>query len=182
MKMHNPEPIIISHTEVYHGKIVNLDVDQVLLPSGRSGIREVVHHPGGVVAVPVTPDGRLVLVRQFRYPLQKFILEFPAGKLDSNQPPLETIARELEEEAGLRADNITHEFSFYTSPGISDEIIHLYIARGLNPISQRLEEGEHITVESYTSQECLDKILTGEIADGKTMIGILWYLRQCADK
>jgi ADP-ribose pyrophosphatase len=178
MEKQNPETKILSHEEIYRGIIVTLHVDQVQLPSGRPGIREVVHHPGGVVIVPVLEDGRLVLVRQFRYPLKKYILEFPAGKLDSNQTPLETITRELEEEAGYRAETITHEFSFYSTPGISDEIIHLFIASGLCPVSQRLEEGEHITIEKYTLDECLDKIRTGEIADGKTLLGILWYGRR----
>jgi ADP-ribose pyrophosphatase len=177
MEPHNPEPTILSHQEIYHGKIVNLHVDHVQLPSGKAGLREVVLHPGGVTVVPILADGRLLLVRQFRYPLQKFILELPAGKLDSKQTPLETIRRELEEEAGYRADRFTHEFSFYTSPGISNEIIHLFIARDLHPVSQNPEEGEHITVEAYTLDECLKKIESGEIADGKTMIGILWCSR-----
>ncbi len=178
MELQNPETRILSHEEVYRGIIVTLHVDKIQLPSGRAGTREVVHHPGGVVVVPVLDDGRLVLVRQFRYPLKKYILEFPAGKLDSNQSPGETITRELEEEAGYRADTMTLEFSFYSTPGISDEIIHLFVARGLRPVSQRLEEGEHISVETYTLSECLDKIRTGEIADGKTLIGILWYGKQ----
>jgi ADP-ribose pyrophosphatase len=155
--------------------VVDLHVDTVRLPSGRNAIREVVKHPGGVVAVPVLEDGRLLLVRQFRYPLQKYILELPAGKLDSGQSPLETMKRELEEETGYRAEVMRYEFSFCTSPGFSDEIIHLFLARGLTHVAQRLEEGEHITVESYTLDECLHMIKTGEVADAKTIVGILWY-------
>lgn len=175
MDFRNPETSILEHREVYRGKIVNLDVDTVRLDSGRTVVREVVRHPGGVVAIPVLDDGKLLLVRQFRYPLQKFILEFPAGKLDSNQPPLETIMRELEEESGYRAGSIEYQFSFYTTPGISDEIIHFYIARNLMPVSQRLEEGEHITLESYSADECLEMVRTGEIADGKTILALLWF-------
>jgi ADP-ribose pyrophosphatase len=173
--MKNPETEVTSHEEIYRGKIVNLHVDKVRLPSGRSSIREVVAHPGGVVAVPVLDDGRLVLIRQFRYPLQKYILEFPAGKLDSQQSPLETIKRELEEETGYRARSIREEFAFYTSPGISDELIHFFMAQGLEPVSQRLEEGEHITVEIHPIGECLKMIGMGEIEDGKTILGLLWY-------
>jgi len=175
MKMDNPETEVTSHDEIYRGKIVDLHVDTIQLPSGRSSIREVVVHPGGVVAVPVLDDGRLVLIRQFRYPLQKFILEFPAGKLDSQQSPLETIRRELEEETGYTARSVQQEFSFYTSPGISNELIHFFIARDLKPVSQRLEEGEHITVEIHSVDECLRMIETGEIEDGKTILGLLWY-------
>jgi len=182
MQPENPETSVISHQEVYSGKIVTLDVDTIQQPSGRTTIREVVHHPGGVTAVPVLNDGRLLLIRQFRYPIGKFILELPAGKLDSGQPPLETMARELEEETGYRAEQLNYVFSFYTTPGISDERIHFFVARGLNPCAQRLEEGEHITVEAFTPEECLEKIKAGEISDGKTILGILWYQRNSLPK
>ncbi len=171
----NPETTVISHEEIYRGKIVNLQVDNIRLPSGKAGIREVVHHPGGVTAVPILEDGRLLLIRQFRYPIQKYIFELPAGKLDSNQPPLDTMMRELEEETGYRAVSMEYECSFYTSPGISDEVIHLFTARGLVRQSQRLEEGEHITVEADTLAECMEKIRTGRIMDAKTILGIMWY-------
>ena len=174
----NPETAVARHDVLYRGKVVDLFVDTVRLPSGRNVIREVVHHPGGVVAVPVLNDGRLLLIRQFRYPLQKYILEFPAGKLDSGQSPLDTMRRELEEETGYRAEVLRYEFSFHTSPGFCDEIIHLFLASGLTHVAQRLEEGEHITVERYTMEECLHMIETGEIADGKTILGLLWYQNQ----
>jgi ADP-ribose pyrophosphatase len=170
----SPE-VVILHEELYRGIIVNLHVDTIRLASGATAIREVVLHPGGVVALPVLDDGRFVLIRQFRYPLGKYILELPAGKLDSGQSALETIRRELEEEAGYRAADLRHEFSFYTTPGISNEMVHFFVARGLIPIAQNLEEGEHITVEIYSAAECLDKIRTGEITDAKTIIGLLWY-------
>jgi ADP-ribose pyrophosphatase len=170
----NPETAVIQHEVIYRGKIVDLEVDTVRLSSGRNMIREVVKHPGGVVAVPILEDGRLLLIRQFRYPLQKYILEFPAGKLDSGQSPLDTVKRELEEETGSRAAVMRHEFSFYTSPGICNEIIHLFLASGLTQVTQHLEEGEHITLEIHTLAECLHMIESGEIADAKTIMGILW--------
>lgn len=175
MNHENPENAVLEHQEVYSGKIVKLHVDTIRQASGRSTIREVVLHPGGVAAIPVLGDGRLLLIRQFRYPIGKFILEIPAGKLDSGQPPLETIAREIEEETGYHAGVLTHECTFYTTPGISNESIHFFLARNLTLKAQRLEEGEHITVEAYSLEECLEKIRTGEINDGKTILGILWY-------
>ncbi len=175
MDLKNPETTVLSHEEIYRGKIVALHVDTIQQASGRTTIREVVKHPGGVTAVPVLDDGRILLVRQFRYPIGKFILELPAGKLDSGQPPLETMARELEEEIGYQAGSLTYLCSFYTTPGISDELIHFFIARRLTPCPQRLEEGEHITVEAYSQEECLEMMRTGEIRDGKTILGILWY-------
>jgi ADP-ribose pyrophosphatase len=178
MEPGNPETAIINHQEIYHGKIVSLYVDTIRQDSGRSTIREVVHHPGGVTAIPLLDDGQILLIRQFRYPIGKFILELPAGKLDSGQPPKETMARELEEEIGYRAGSLEYETTFYTTPGISDEAIHFFIARNLAPCAQRLEEGEHITVEAYALEDCLRKIRQGEINDGKTILGILWYLNK----
>ena len=175
MEYENPETAVMKHQEVYRGKIITLHVDTIRQASGGATIREVVLHPGGVAAVPVLDDGRLLLIRQFRYPIGKFILELPAGKLDSGQPPLETIARELEEETGHRAGTLIHECTFYTTPGISNESIHLFVARDLTRSTQRLEEGEHIILETYSLEECLRKIETGEITDGKTILGILWY-------
>jgi len=171
----NPETAILSHEEIYRGKIVTLHVDTIRQASGTSTIREVVLHPGGVTAIPVLKDGRLLLIRQFRYPIGKFILELPAGKLDSGQTPLDTIAREIEEETGYCAGTLTQVCTFYTTPGFSNEAIHLFLARDLTLKAQRLEEGEHITVVSYSLEECLEKIRTGEINDGKTILGILWY-------
>jgi ADP-ribose pyrophosphatase len=175
MEYKNPETAVVSHREVYSGKIVKLHVDEIRQESGETSLREVVMHPGGVTAVPVLNDGRLLLIRQFRYPIGKFILELPAGKLDSGQSPRDTVARELEEETGYCAGQLTYESTFYTTPGISNESIHLYIARDLIGSEQRLEEGEHITLEALSLKECLQKIATGEINDGKTILGILWY-------
>ncbi len=110
--------------------------------------------------------------------MQKFILEFPAGKLDSGHAPQDHIKRELEEETGYAAREVRHAFSFHTTPGFCDEVIHLFLATGLIPVGQRLEEGEHITVESYSVDECLRMIASGEIADAKTILGILWYRLQ----
>jgi ADP-ribose pyrophosphatase len=180
MEMTNPEANIRQHDEIYNGIIVRLARDVVRLDSGRDVVREVVRHPGGVVVLPVTDSGSLVFVRQFRYPLSKYILELPAGKLDTGQPPLETIRCELEEEAGFRASDIRRMFSFYTTPGISDEEIHFFVARGLTAVPPNRGEGEHITVETYPVEEALRMVESGEIADAKTIIGILWYrLKYC---
>jgi ADP-ribose pyrophosphatase len=175
MNYENPETSILNHQEIYRGKIVTLHVDTIEQASGRTTIREVVLHPGGVTAIPVLEDGRILLIRQFRYAIGKFILELPAGKLDSGQTPLATIAREIEEETGYCAGSIAPLCTFYTTPGFSNESIHLFLARDLTLEAQRLEEGEHITVEAYTLEECVQMIKDGKICDGKTILGILWY-------
>ena len=175
MNEKNPETEILSHEEVYSGKIVKLHVDFIRQETGESTIREVVRHPGGVAAVPVLDDGRIVLIRQFRYPLGKYIWEIPAGKLDSGQTPRDTIARELEEEIGYTAGKLTEICSFYSSPGFCDEVIHLFTARNLVPCPQHLETGEHITPETRTLEDCLKMIDSGEIMDGKSILGILLF-------
>ncbi|MBN2243050.1 MAG: NUDIX hydrolase [Acidobacteria bacterium] len=175
MESLNPERDVIDHQEPYDGKIISVHVDTIRQASGATTVREVVRHPGGVAAVPILDDSRILLIRQFRYPIGKFIYEIPAGKLDSGQLPLETMKRELEEETGYRAGILNHECSFYTTPGISNELIHLYTARDLTPCVQRLEEGEHITLEALSIEDCLQKIRTGEIRDGKTVLGLLWH-------
>jgi ADP-ribose pyrophosphatase len=171
----NPEANLVRRQQIYEGKVVDLEVDTIELPSGKNAIREVVKHPGGVVAIPILDDGKLILIRQFRYPLKKFILELPAGKLDSGLSPMDTICHEIEEETGFHAASVKEELSFYTSPGFCNEIIHFFVAKGLTPVAQRLEEGEHITVEFYTMEDCLRMIEEGAIADAKTILGILWY-------
>ncbi len=178
MDTQNPEDVVIEQKQIYSGIIVKLQLDTIRLPSGKTALREVVLHPGGVVALPVLEDGRLLLVRQFRYPLGKFILELPAGKLDHDLPPRDTMALEIEEECGYRPAALEYQCSFYTSPGISNEIIHFFIARGLAPVRQSLQEGEHITVEALSLEECLKKMESGDIADAKTILGILWYRRK----
>jgi ADP-ribose pyrophosphatase len=175
MNQENPESAVLDHREIYSGKIVGLHVDTIRQASGNTTIREVVRHPGGVAAIPVLNDGRLLLIRQFRYAIGAFILEIPAGKLDSGQSPIDTAAREIEEETGYVAGELVPATTFYTTPGICNESIHLFLARNLTLRAQRLEEGEHITVEAYSLEECLEKIRTGEINDGKTILGILWY-------
>ena len=175
MNEKNPETEILNRREVYSGKIVRLNVDTVRQESGESTIREVVLHPGGVAAVPVLDDGRIVLIRQFRYPLGKYIWEIPAGKLDSGQTPRDTIARELEEEIGYTAGTLTEMCSFYSSPGFCDEVIHLFIARDMVSCARRPETGEHITPAAHTLDECLEMIASGEIMDGKSVIGILRF-------
>jgi len=175
MEYKNPETTVLSHQEVYRGKIVALHVDTIRQESGKTTLREVVLHPGGVAAIPILDDGRILLIRQFRYPIGKFILELPAGKLDSGQSPQDTVAREIEEETGYLAGNLSYETTFYTTPGICNESIHLFIAKDLIQSAQRLEEGEHLTLEAYTLEECLRMIATNEINDAKTILGIFWY-------
>jgi ADP-ribose pyrophosphatase len=160
----------------YSGTVFNLVIDEVEYPSGNRGVREVAEHYGGAVVVPLLDDGRVLLVNQFRYPIQKNIIELPAGKLAAGEDPNDCAARELEEETGYTAGSLTKLTAIYTTPGFCTEQLHLYVATGLKklPSGQRLEEGEmDLTVKAVPIEEIIQMIEQQEIMDAKTICGIL---------
>jgi ADP-ribose pyrophosphatase len=171
----------LSRTLVYHGRIIDLLVDDVATPSGTRTVREIVHHPGGAVAVPLFDDGRVILVQQLRYPLGARILELPAGKLALGENPRDAAARELEEETGWTAGRWEPLTSIYTSPGFCDEVLHLFVARDLTPVpgGPRRDEGElTMAVRIVPLAEACAMVRRGEIRDAKTIIGLLLTERQ----
>lgn len=158
---------------IYEGKILNLRVDDILLPNGRSAIREVVEHGGAACVVPVTEDGMVYMVRQFRYPFNEMVLEIPAGKMDPGEVPSDTAKRELEEEIGHRALELTYMGEIRPSVAYLTEIIHMYLARGLTPTAQRLDDDEFLHVEKYPIDALVDMIMDNQISDSKTIAAIL---------
>lgn len=159
----------------------HLQVDEIEYDSGNNGIREIAVHPGGAVVVPVKNDGKIVMVTQFRYPFQKFLLEMPAGKLDKTEDPMTCAIRELEEETGYITKNIIKLGSICTTPGFCSEILHIFLAKDLIPGNHNREEGEHgMEVFEFTLDEIEKKILAGEIVDSKTMCGVQLYKLQKA--
>ncbi|HHY90302.1 MAG TPA: NUDIX hydrolase [Clostridiales bacterium] len=168
-----PEEKTIRTKKIYEGKIIHLRVDEVELPGGKSSTREIVEHPGAVAIVPVTEDGEIIMVRQFRKAADMFLLEIPAGKLDKNEDPLSCAKRELKEETGYEAQNIELLGSFYSSPGFSNELIHIYIATDLIPGEASPDENEYLSVEKYTIDQLLEMIRSGNLKDGKTIIGVM---------
>jgi ADP-ribose pyrophosphatase len=161
---------------LYRGRVIDLVVDEIEYPSGATGVREVARHPGGAVAVPLFDDGTVMLISQFRYPLNRRIIELPAGKLDKTEDPLSCARRELEEETGWEAREWTKLGSIYTTPGFSDEVLHLFMARDLAeaPGGHRRTEGESgIEIFMLPLQEALRRIEEGEINDAKTICGLL---------
>ncbi|MGB2960045.1 MAG: NUDIX hydrolase [Bacteroidota bacterium] len=161
---------------LYSGKMVDLVVDQVRYPSGKTGVREIVRHPGGSAVVPLLDDGTVLFVRQLRYPLEKEILELPAGKLEPGEDPREAASRELEEETGYTVGRLQKLSSIYTSPGFCDEELHIFLATGLvrSVGGPRREEGEFsMTTQTVSLPEALAMIERGEIQDGKTIVGLL---------
>jgi ADP-ribose pyrophosphatase len=167
---------LIKHDVVHRGKVFDLIVDQIEYPSGNRGIREVAHHPGGAVAVPVFSDGKVLLVRQFRYPFGLYTLEVPAGKLNPGEDPEPAAVRELEEETGYLAGKMEKLTAIYTTPGFCDEVLHIYLATDLtlSPAGHRREEGEQtMTLEIMPLEEAIAMIERMEIVDSKTIAGIL---------
>ncbi len=158
--------------KIYEGKIVNLRVDTVELPDKKYSKREIVEHPGGVALVPITEEGKLVLVKQYRKAIERFILEVPAGKLEINEEPRLTAIRELKEETGYTAKNIEYQVEFYTSPGFSNEKIYIFLASDLEKGDQELDNGEFIEIEEYDIDQLIRMIDRGEIIDAKTIISI----------
>jgi len=158
---------------LFRGKVFDLQVDEIEYDSGNKGIREIAVHPGGAVVVPVKNNGKIVMVTQFRYPFQKFLLEMPAGKLDKNEEPITCAIRELEEETGYKAKSIIELGSICTTPGFCTEVLHIFLAEGLTPGNHNREEGEHgMEVFEFTLDEIEKKILAGEIVDSKSICGI----------
>jgi len=158
---------------LYKGKVFDLKVDEIEYESGNKGIREVAVHPGGAVIIPVTDEGKIIFVTQFRYPFQKMLMEVPAGKLEESEDPIKCAERELEEETGFRAGKIEKLGEIYTAPGYCTEILHIYVARNLAPGNHNREEGElGMQIHEFTLEEIENKISKGEITDGKTICSI----------
>jgi ADP-ribose pyrophosphatase len=163
----------LRHRRVYAGKILDLDVDEVEEPGGIRAVREVVRQRGSVAALAVHDDGRVVLVRQYRYAVDEDVWELPAGRRDPPESPEEGARRELEEEVGLRADRLEPIGVFYTTPGFCDETMHLFRATGLSAVPARPEADERIEAATVSLEEARAMIDRGEIREGKTLVALL---------
>ena len=164
---------VLQHRRVHTGKILDLDVDEVVEPGGVRGVREVVRQRGSVAALPVFDDSRVVLVRQYRYAVDAFVWELPAGRRDAGESPEEGAQRELEEEVGLRAARLEPLLTFWTTPGFCDEVMHLFRATGLEPVPPRPEADEKIEHATFTLDEAMAMVKRGEIREGKTLVALL---------
>ena len=171
---------LIKSDILFRGKVFDLKVDEIEYDSsGNTGRREVAVHPGGAVVVAVTNENKIVLVKQFRYPFQEWVLELPAGKLDDNEDPQICATRELTEETGYTADKVTKLGHIYTTPGFCNEILHIYLAENLTPGNHNREEGEEgMEVYEFTIDEIKEKIANGELVDAKSISGIMMYLNK----
>lgn len=165
------EEVTLSTQPIFEGKIISLQVDTVRLPNGKTATREIVKHPGAV-AVLALVDDKMLVVEQYRKPLERNQIEIPAGKLDAGEDPLEAAKRELEEETGYSCDTMKLVCSFYTSPGFANEIIHLYVAEQLIKGDAHLDEDEFLDVESITLEQAQQYMREQRISDAKTITAV----------
>lgn len=163
-----------SNQEVFAGKLLHVQLDHVTLPSGNDATREYIRHPGAVAIVPVLDDGRIILVKQCRYPLGTVMWEIPAGKLDHGpeEEILECAKRELSEETGYTARKWDFLISIATTPGFSDEIIHIFKAEGLRSGEQHPDDDEFISARAFSPEEIKNMIKNGELYDSKTICAL----------
>lgn len=172
----------ISSRRVYSGRIISVDVDHVRFPNGTTGELEMVRHPGASAVVPFLddphdPDPRVILIRQYRYAANGFVHEIPAGRLDHGESPYECAARELKEETGYSASELMPLTTFYTTPGFTDERIHLFAAVGLTEGKSDLESDEILDIVRVPISKAIEMIRAGELVDGKSMVGLFFASR-----
>lgn len=170
---------LLSARRVYDGKMIHVDRDTVQFPNGSTGELEMVRHPGAAAVIPFLSDPagddpQILLIRQFRHAADGFIWEIPAGKLDGREDPKVCAVRELEEETGCTAEHIEHLYTFYTTPGFTDERIHAFMAYGLTRGEPKQEKDEFMTLETVTLSKALEMIRSGELNDAKSAVAILY--------
>lgn len=162
-----------SQTVHFTGRVINVTTDQVVLPNGHRAALEVVHHPGGAVAVAVDAGRRVCLLRQYRYVADGWLWELPGGKLEPHEPPLSTAQRELAEEAGVSARGWQPLGTCFSSPGVFTEVLHLFLATGIAPAATAHERAEVIEIHWLPFDTACEWALNGTITDSKTVIGLL---------
>ncbi len=169
----NYEEKTVGKKQIYNGNIIKVECLTVTLPNGEERTRDLVLHPGASVIIPVSVDNELYMVRQYRKPIEKVSLEIPAGKLDAGEDPETCARRELKEETGLTAKNMKHVISIHSTPGFCNEVLHMFLATGLEEGESSADEDEFISCEKIKIDKLVDMIFRHEITDAKSIIGIL---------
>jgi 8-oxo-dGTP pyrophosphatase MutT (NUDIX family) len=172
--------MIESSQTMFQGRILEVNVERVLLPNGRTATLEVAHHPGGSAIVALDGSGRICLLRQYRHAAGAWLWELPAGKIDNREPPIATARRELAEEAGMTAASWRSLGGIHSSPGVFTEVVHLYFATHLTPVPAAPEEHEVFAVTWIPWQQAVQLADCGVITDGKSVSGILRCRSLCA--
>ena len=160
--------------KIFEGRVISLQVDEVKLPDGKTGKREIIKHPGAVAVIAVTDEGKVIFVEQYRKAMERTLVEIPAGKLEKGEEPLLSAARELEEETGYEAAEMLPLISFYTSPGFADELVHIFLAKGLTlkENAAGLDEDEFVDLLELSLEEAKECLANGRIMDAKTAYAV----------
>ena len=164
----------ISSEQKFSGRLIDLYLDQVELPNGETTTREWIDHPGAVCLIPILPDGKICLIRQFRYGPREEFIEIPAGKLDAGEAPLDCAYRELEEETGYRTNKLTFLTNIHPAIGFSNEKMWMYLAEELELSKKKLDEDEFLELLPTPLNKAVEWVFSGKITDVKTIIGIMW--------
>jgi ADP-ribose pyrophosphatase len=167
---------VLSSKDIYQGRILKLRVDTVLTVDGRRSTREIIEHTPCIGVVAVDAEGNVLLVNQYRSPLDKDLLEIPAGGIDKGEDPTTAVIREMREETGLRPQKVTRLTGFYLSPGFCNEYMHLFLAEDLVPAPLSAEDTAGIEVVKVTARQISELIFSGKIEDSKSVAGLLYYL------
>ncbi|WP_186578293.1 NUDIX hydrolase [Aquibacillus kalidii] len=172
--MTNFEEKTIQSKQIFKGRVINVQVDEVTLPNGKTSNRELVKHPGAVAVIAVTKENKIIFVEQYRKPLEKSIVEIPAGKLELGEEPIVTAKRELEEETGYTTNELELVSSFYTSPGFADEILYIFFTDKLELLTETkdLDEDEFVELMELSLEDALELIKQQKIHDAKTIFAI----------
>src|ERR1700746_1150698 len=173
----NKKPQVLSSQTVYAGKVFGIWRDEVIEPSGVRTTREMITHPGSTVVLPVLPDRRILLIRQYRHAARQYLWELVAGRIDKGETPREAAKRELREETGYRAKRLKIFMEFFPTPGFLEEKMYLLLAEGLTPGKAEPEDDEKIIARPYTRKQVEQMIRKGKLQDAKTIAGVLYYLR-----
>ena len=160
-------------TRVYEGRIFNVVLEEVTLPNGATKKREIIRHPGAAAMVPLLEDRRVIMVRQYRHAVGRFVWEIPAGTLEPGEDPVTCARRELVEEIGYEAGRLEKITEILPAPGYTDEHIHVFLATGLTPAEQQLQDDEVLDVEFVPFETALGMVRRGEIQDAKSIVGLL---------
>ena len=171
------QPQVLSSQTVYQGKVFGIRRDELIEPTGVRTIREMISHPGSVVVLPVLPDGRILLIQQYRYAARQFLWELVAGKMDGGETPEQGAARELKEETGYTARKLKVFLEFFPTPGFLEEKMYLLLGEGLTPGEATPEDDERIIAKAYAHKELDAMLRKKQLRDAKTIAGVLYYLR-----
>ncbi|MBH49133.1 MAG: ADP-ribose pyrophosphatase [Candidatus Marinimicrobia bacterium] len=165
----------LSSKQLFSGRLLEVYIDKVLLPNGETSTREWIDHPGAACIIPIFPNGKLGLIRQYRYAAKNEFIEFPAGKLDKGESPESCAKRELEEEIGYTTKTLTFLTNIHPAIGFCNEKMWIYLAENLTKTSEKKDEDEFLELIQTTPEKAIKMVKNGEITDVKTVIGLLWF-------